>query len=85
MNLLCRFWGHDPHPEAAEFYCVYDCRRCGELYDQDMGLREWAKVRWWHLCYWASLRIAAWRYWLRCTDCGKRFGRHDDNADHLPF
>jgi hypothetical protein len=24
--------------------------------------------------------------WLGpCVDCGRRFGRHDDNVDHLPF
>jgi rubredoxin len=81
----CRIWGHDLDEEAAYYYAVYSCRRCGNVYDDDKGLREWIKLGWWLAARWIADRWWSWQLWWRCTECGGRFGRHDDSYDHIPF
>ena len=83
--ILCRLWGHALNEEAAYYYAVFSCDRCGDVYEQDTGLREWVKVRWWLASQRVKSELKDWRYWLRCSDCGRRFGRHDDSQDHIPF
>lgn len=78
----CRIFGHQFHPIAAEFYAVYDCDRCGNPEGEPPS-----RLR---LFLWRVRRAipSAWqsaRYWWRCPDCSGRCGRHDPNADHVPF
>lgn len=86
MKLLCRVLGHRWHPEGAEFYCVYDCMRCDYHGNGDeYGWRGWVAGKLWRFNYWG--KSYQWGFWwaFKCTECGKRFGRHDDSFDHLPF
>lgn len=79
-RLVCSWMGHTAiwHPGYGE--PDYTCTVCGrELSYEDMargrGLRLALVERW--------NRVAVW--WMKCDDCGKRFGRHDENVTHLPF
>ena len=81
----CRLLGHDVLEEALHYYVVLECRRCGKVYDDQIGPREWIRVRLWLLSIWLKDHAGRWSYWLRCSDCGRRFGRHDESKDHLPF
>lgn len=85
MNRICKWWGHDLNEEAAYYYAVYECRRCGKVYDDDYGLREWLKLAWWRSVDWWRSYYGSWIRWWRCFECGGRFGKHDDSHDHLPF
>ena len=79
---LCRIIGHDYHPEAAEYYNIYDCLRCGHN-DYEAG---WLETLRWKFKIWRNDRIDYLRKrWNPCPDCGGRFGRHDDNVPHIPF
>lgn len=85
MN-LCKFLGHAWNPDGAEFYSVFHCERCGyEGNGDEQGVRERIAVRlyWWRYNF--GLWAKSWREWWKCSDCGGRFGRHDDAFDHLPF
>lgn len=84
--MICKWWGHDLNEEAAYYYNVYDCRRCGLVYDDDRGAREWIKIGWWRASEWVRGRWYSLRFWWRCDECGGRLGRHDyERFDHLPF
>lgn len=84
-NRLCRLFGHHWNPEGAHYYCVYHCERCGHEGYEDGSWRERIGVRVWVIQQAIGQWIRSWRYWLRCDDCGRWFGRHDDSQDHLPF
>lgn len=84
-NQVCKWWGHDMCEEALHYYAVFECRRCGKVYESDTGIREWLRVRLWLAQQWLEREWASWKYWYRCSDCGRRFGKHDDSQDHLPF
>lgn len=71
--------------DAAHYYGVFECDRCGKCYDQDYGLRERLFVYRYLFWRWYYERVGSWRNWLKCSDCGRRFGRHDESQDHLPF
>lgn len=79
-TIACWWRGHDvmvPPGSGCEWFCEH----CGRWIDyhtvvtKDGGmvarLRELRK-RW-----------AVW--WMPCEDCGKRFGRHGETQDHVPF
>lgn len=85
MDKICKWWGHRLVPEAAEFYSVYICKRCGKYVEEDRGLREWLNLRWYFFLWNTRHKIADWRTWLRCPDCGLHFGKHDESQDHIPF
>lgn len=81
-RLLYKYLGHVRDPIAEEHgYSL--CRDCGDY------LGEHDRIRWerLHALKWEILyhlpRFRAWR--MPCPDCGKRFGRHDPNVDHMPF
>lgn len=82
---LCRWWGHSLEEEASYYYSVDYCRRCHAQVDGNTGLREWLRVR----IFVAGRSVRewfwSWRCWYKCNDCGKRFGRHDNRFDHIPF
>lgn len=84
-TLLCRIWGHDLDPDASYYYRIDYCRNCERQVDGSTGLREWLKVRWSIFTDNVRGTLYGWRCWLKCSECGKRFGRHDDRFDHLPF
>lgn len=84
MTILCKLWGHKLNEEAAYYYSVYHCDRCGDVYEEDTGLRERLRIQWWRLRQATAQRWHSLMYWLKCSECGLRFGKHDD-SDHLPF
>ena len=82
-NIWCRIFGHLWSPEAAEYYHVYYCDRCGYegLYDDPSWIH---RITWrWRL--WLKDKRRDWRQWWKCSDCGWHCGRHDPNDEHLPF
>jgi len=92
MNKRCFFLGHDIDSECLEFNCIQYCKRCGE--DDHSYLSETIPSKWRHFTsltrYGWRLVIRQWfrektRWFRKCDDCGKRFGRHDDSIDHIPF
>jgi hypothetical protein len=58
--------------------------RCGH-HGYESTRAERLAVRWLLLkervCDW----LQYYRPWRRCSDCGKRWGRHDEAMDHIPF
>lgn len=76
-RLSCWLNGHNMDP--------YECRYCTTC-DREIpvsnfngcGIRGRLRT-WWFM---KRQRIRA---WWKCEDCGKRFGRHDDTIDHIPF
>lgn len=84
--LTCRILGHRWHPEAAEYYCHYVCVRCDHEGYSDGSLRERIQLKWWLFTQWVGGWLRVWRHWLRCSECGLWFGRHDyEKSDHIPF
>jgi len=80
---LCRLFGHRYHPEAAEYYSIYDCRRCGCQEYENIG---WLPRMAWKFELWKQDTVKGIKtWWGPCSDCGGRFGRHDDSKDHIPF
>ena len=80
-RIWCRIFGHKWDPDAAEFYRVYWCERCGtEEYEHSTGemiswrIRMWVRDTWW-----------SWRKWWRCRDCGRHCGRHTKECEDVPF
>ena len=83
-RLLCRIFGH-PFTEWHRDNCFYDygtCQRCrddvcpAEHYPAIVpDLKRWYRGWRWYLG----------NYFKPCQECGKRFHRHDDNFEHLPF
>lgn len=46
-----------------------------------LARRRWKwywKIKW----FWDGIKLD---YWYPCSECGKRFGRHDKSIPHLPF
>ncbi len=85
---LCRWWGHDLDAEASHYYCVDYCRRCERQVESNTGvlrMRELLSVRIWIMRRAVMDWLNSWREWLKCSECGQRFGRHDDKFDHIPF
>lgn len=83
---LCSLLGHaDSDPEAI--YCPFVCKRCGacDYYESDFS-QPWHIEAYWRLknrVVDSWLRLMGW--FRPCADCGRRFGRHDESVDHLPF
>lgn len=83
---LCRLWGNKLNPEAAYYYGRDHCDRCRRDVAGHTGAREWFNVRLYFGRQWIGERIKGLiNFWLPCPECGKRFGKHDDAVDHLPF
>lgn len=85
---LCRLWGHDLDPDALRYYGIDYCQRCERQVEGSTGvlrLRELLSVRLWIMRRAVRDRLYGWREWLKCSECGRRFGKHDDRFDHLPF
>ena len=84
-HLLCRIWGHAWNPDGAEYYWVYHCERCGHNGYTAGSWRERLSVKVWIYRRRAADATKTWRQWLRCPDCNRFFGRHDERFDHSPF
>lgn len=85
---LCRWWGHNLDPEASHYYGVDYCVRCDKSVERTTGflrVRELVSVRLWIVQRAIRDWVFSWRHWLKCCECGKRFGRHDNRFDHMPF
>ena len=85
---LCRWWGHNLDPDASHYYGLDYCIRCEKEVERNTGvlrLRELASVRIFIIRRAVRDWVWSWRGWLKCSECGKRFGRHDDSYDHIPF
>jgi uncharacterized protein with PIN domain len=73
--IICRWRGHDLRNSFIEWEC--DC--CGQCLSYDDMVQESIKRR---IARWLRARFD----WFRkCPDCGRRFGRHHDDVDHVPF
>lgn len=72
-RLICRWKGHAP-----DQFCE-GCERCGEF----ISYYELVRTPWREeLRRWFNWKLD----WFRpCRECGKRFRRHDDSIDHIPF
>lgn len=79
-KVVCWLIGHKVDADAARFAGIYDCERCGSR-DGDLlvGLRLLFR-RVTNRIRWVRYRLNC---WIRCQDCGSRFGRHRD--DCCPF
>lgn len=85
---LCRWWGHQLDPEASHYYGVDYCCRCERQVERNTGilrLRELAAVRIFIIGREIRMWIQSYQEWWKCSECGKRFGKHDDTYDHIPF
>lgn len=83
---VCRLIGHAWHREAAQFMCLYECTRCQHVgYEGRSILERIQQVLWWWSHRFDNEVKRPLKGWLKCRECGLRFGRHDDNIDHLPF
>jgi len=81
--MLCKIIGHKLDPVALD-YGIAHCERCQrelEFY-QPSRLEVWRS----NIRYWLSEQYEElWRWWRPCPDCKRRFGRHDEAIDHIPF
>lgn len=73
-KIICWYFGHDLNNCSNEWYCV----SCDEYIDYDETIKDSVKYK---LSQWWARK----KNWIKCPDCGLKFGRHDNNYDHLPF
>lgn len=86
MKTACKILGHRLDVDSSYYYGLDICTRCQEEFIGQPLHVEYMKVR----AVVASRVLRDWALWLsslpkKCPDCGKRWGRHDDSQDHLPF
>lgn len=73
FRILCAWRGHNYWNTSTNWVCD-DCER--QLSYEDM-VQPPIKRR---LCDWIQAR----KDWFKCSECGRRFGRHNDTP-HIPF
>lgn len=80
-RLRCFLQGHTPPPYGE------GCMVCDR---EHLTYHEWCVKgiifrlkSWWKYSGNPISRIH--RYFSKCPDCGKRFHRHDESIDHIPF
>lgn len=84
----CRLFGHAWDHDASRYYSVYHCNRCGYVAQDhfDDGylprIKLWLLFRWHDVGDWARRKFHG---FFPCPECGRRFGKHDTNVDHIPF
>lgn len=84
MSIICKLIGHKPVVDYKYRSRGYErikwkCARCHA--GDDCNLYCSASLKsWFYDLKWAVIK------WFRpCGECGKRFGRHDNRIDHVPF
>jgi endogenous inhibitor of DNA gyrase (YacG/DUF329 family) len=79
-KLKCRWFGHDIRNDYPyQYYCPY----CNTYVEYDEFVRGGYINRLvYNIKAWCKFKI---NWFNKCPDCGKRFGRHDENYQHLPF
>lgn len=84
-RFLCILIGHQwSHP--AMRHGILECDRC-KLYDPPgtrlpFSIPSWVSFQRWKIRY----ELRRLRNWIRpCSECGRRFGKHDNNEHDLPF
>lgn len=81
-RIHCFIHGHN-YPWSH--YGENRCERCGHEYEYAEPIGILGEIAY----SWRWGRLGAVRHWLswfrKCEDCGKRFHRHDDSIEHLPF
>ena len=84
--LLCEILGHKINPDAFYSYGLHYCERCQEEVDpNEVGIVEWIRLKIYIKTGTLRMNYRLFKEWLKCPDCGKHFGRHDAEVDHLPF
>lgn len=80
FRLQCWWFGHH---SAAPYGYPDECIHCDTvIHPQDTeGFRN--QLLNWRFYHWPRWLTRSW--YQRCPECGRRFGRHDDNKEHIPF
>lgn len=86
-RLRCLLFGHRLHVDASYYYGIDQCEHCDREFIYGRHPVARAKVRAVIFARWLRELAFSIRSFLfcRCEDCGRRFGRHDNTIDHLPF
>jgi hypothetical protein len=93
-KLLCRIFGHKiDWPDAPFDYRIAQCKRCGVARAEQYGEEPFTNTECWGVFYpfvWLKYKSVSAKDYIRqffspCSDCGRRFNRHDNSIDHLPF
>lgn len=90
MDKRCMILGCDLEADASYYYGWEICRRCGEemhYTDPLFYAKPLARFKVYLKIYWRNFVEWCWRkrQLIRCDECGKRFGNHDESVDHIPF
>lgn len=81
-RIVCRWSGCIP-PFIHGHYGD-ECERCGQFCESENTLGAMSKFRfWWH--YHRPKWMRPLDYFRKCRFCGKRFGRHTQPCDDIPF
>lgn len=74
-RLDCAWRGHRDVCNDLQGWVCLDCGR-QMSYDEAVKRPIRTKLRdWWQLK----------KDWWKCSECGGRFGKHDDKVSHIPF
>lgn len=94
MNILCKLLGHRiDWPDAPHDYRIAQCTRCGVSRAEPYGDEPFTEFEWHGVLvpfFWMRRKSVAAKdtvkqFFTPCSDCGRRFNRHDQSVDHLPF
>lgn len=75
-RFICWWRGHDLVNPVGE----WDCCRCGKQLSYDEVVNE--RPMWYRILDMLERPV---KFFKPCRDCGKRFGKHDERVDHIPF
>jgi hypothetical protein len=93
-NLLCKIFGHKiDWPQAPFDYRIAQCKRCGVTRAEQYGEEPFTAVEHhgiftpliWLRSKSVEMKDRIKQFFAPCSDCGRRFNRHDNSIDHLPF
>ncbi len=75
-RLICWLKGHEFNSYGGE-----DCTRCGRYISFD----EFIQTSGGFVFRIRQRKYELIKFFKPCDECGKRFGRHDETKEHLPF
>lgn len=88
-NYILCYWivGHDFDEDHCRSIGFLVCERCGYegCEDDSDSLVNCILTVYWTLWFNVVPPLKRFREWITCTQCGRHFGRHDNNVDHCPF